>query len=112
VDRNNFLIALFSRPAWFHCKACKRVKVAETEEAATAAPGTDFWTAGYVIEVSGSFNEKENSFRRTVLPDCGSELSRELALAYSEPTHHAWHVDILWHLESRRAIHTLLDQDV
>ena len=33
MNRNEFLVALFGRPVWFHCKRCERVKVAETGEA-------------------------------------------------------------------------------
>lgn len=33
MNRNDFLVALFGRPVWFHCKRCQRVKVVETEDA-------------------------------------------------------------------------------
>jgi hypothetical protein len=32
MNQSEFLVALFGRPVWFHCRRCERVKVAETEE--------------------------------------------------------------------------------
>jgi len=32
MNRNDFLVALFGRPVWFHCKQCHRVMAGGTEE--------------------------------------------------------------------------------
>ncbi|ULA67832.1 MAG: hypothetical protein LZF62_300058 [Nitrospira sp.] len=34
MKQNDFLVALFGRPVWFHCKRCNRVQVADTEDEA------------------------------------------------------------------------------